>query len=196
MEKLVFATNNRHKLHEIKAMLGDKIEILSLEDINCNEEIPETEETLEGNALQKIDFVYDKYGHYCFADDTGLAVEALGGAPGVYTARYAGEDCKPEDNIRKLLKELEGIPTPRKAIFSTVIALIDEDGKHLFRGDVQGSIAEKKSGSDGFGYDPVFIPEGYNITFAEMDEDEKNSMSHRGKAVAKLIDYLHKRNKL
>ncbi|MDO4692758.1 MAG: non-canonical purine NTP diphosphatase [Porphyromonadaceae bacterium] len=190
MKKLVFATNNAHKLDEIRAILAGRVEVVSLNDIGCNEDIAETAETLEGNALIKAHYIYDKYGLYCFADDTGLEVEALGGAPGVYSARYAGEHCSPEDNISKLLGELAGVAAPRRAAFRTVIALIDETGEHLFEGCVRGEIIEQREGTEGFGYDPIFRPEGYAETFASLGEAIKNQISHRARAVVQLAEYL------
>lgn len=191
IKKLVFATNNAHKLDEIRAILGDKIEVLSLKDINCDADIPETADTLEGNAALKAEYVYKNYGLDCFADDTGLEVEALGGAPGVYSARYAGGDGHDsEANMRKLLKELDGKQN-RKAQFRTAICLIEQGEEHLFEGIVKGSIIEQKRGASGFGYDPVFMPEGYEETFAEMGNAEKNKISHRARAVEKLCEYLN-----
>lgn len=190
MKKLVFATNNLHKLAEIRTILSGRVDVLSLSDINCHEDIPETEDTLEGNALLKARFVYERYGLYCFADDTGLMVDALDGAPGVYSARYAGPHCSPADNIVKLLGELSSVPAPRLACFRTVIALIDESGEHLFRGDVQGEITTYIAGNQGFGYDPVFKPTGYEATFAELGDAIKNTISHRARAVEALATYL------
>lgn len=191
IKKLVFATNNAHKLDEIRAILGDKIEVLSLKDINCDADIPETADTLEGNAALKAEYIYKNYGLDCFADDTGLEVEALGGAPGVYSARYAGGDGHDsEANMRKLLKELDGEQN-RKAQFRTAICLIEKCEEHLFEGIVKGSIIEQKRGASGFGYDPVFMPEGYEETFAEMGNAEKNKISHRARAVEKLCEYLN-----
>ena len=189
--KYVFATNNAHKLREIKAMLPQSIEILSLEEINCHVEIPETADTLEGNARIKARYVYEHYGLDCFADDTGLDVEALNGAPGVHTARYAGDNHDTEANIDKLLAELNG-ETNRKAKFRTVIALIEKGEGHLFEGVLEGEIAEKRCGNDGFGYDPVFIPQETGKTFAELGPDTKNKISHRALAVAKLVDFISK----
>lgn len=187
--KLVFATHNPNKVKEIQALLPDTIEILSLEDINCLEEIPETADTIEGNAILKAEYVKDKYGYDCFADDTGLEVDALGGAPGVYSARYAGDEKSAEANIHKLLFELNN-KSNRKARFKTVIALAQ--GSHIttFEGVINGSITEDKRGTMGFGYDPVFLPETYNQTFAELSLDKKNSISHRALAVKKLISFL------
>ncbi len=191
IKKLVFATNNAHKLDEIRAILGDKIEVLSLKDINCDADIPETADTLEGNAALKAEYIYKNYGLDCFADDTGLEVEALGGAPGVYSARYAGGDGHDsEANMRKLLQELDGKQN-RKAQFRTAICLIEQGEEHLFEGIVKGSIIEQKRGASGFGYDPVFMPEGYEETFAEMGNAEKNKISHRARAVEKLCEYLN-----
>lgn len=189
MKKLVFATNNAHKLSEIRAILKDKVEILSLSDINCNVDIPETEDTLEGNSLLKARYVYDHYNLNCFADDTGLEVEALHGAPGVHTARFAGEDKDTNANVDKLLKCLEGEKN-RKACFRTVITLIFDGDVEVFEGCIHGEITEEREGNDGFGYDPVFKPERYDKTFAEMGADEKNKISHRGLAVQKLCQYL------
>ena len=187
--KLVFATNNLNKLSEIRSLVPEGIEILSLREINCNEELPETNPTLEGNALQKAKYVFDHYGFNCFADDTGLEIEVLGGAPGVYSARYAGEDCKAEDNMQKVLTKLENEDN-RNAKFRTVIALIIKGEENLFEGECSGKITKTKSGVEGFGYDPIFIPEGHGITFAEMSKQEKGAISHRGRAVANLVDYL------
>lgn len=187
--QLVFATNNQNKVNEIKSLLGEGVEIVSLKDIGCNEELPETQETLEGNALQKARYVADNYNVNCFADDTGLEVASLNGAPGVYSARYAGEQCAAEDNMTKILSELDGKQN-REAKFRTIVALILNDEEHSFEGQVDGSITRSKSGSDGFGYDPIFQPNGFDITFSEMSMAEKNAISHRGKAVAKLVAFL------
>jgi XTP/dITP diphosphohydrolase len=190
--KLVFATNNAHKLDEIRAILGNKIEILSLNDIDCHDEIPETADTLEGNALQKAMYIKEHYGYDCFADDTGLEVSALGGAPGVHTARYAeNTDHDSEANMNKLLRELEG-KNDRSAQFRTVIALLLNGEQHLFEGIVKGDILTEKRGSEGFGYDPVFSPEQYSESFAELGAEVKNKISHRARAVAKLVEYLNK----
>lgn len=189
-DKLVVATNNAHKLEEIIAILGDNMEILSLKDINCDADIPETAETLEGNAILKAAYIYNNYGLNCFADDTGLEVEALNGAPGVYSARYAqGEGSNAEENMKKLLQELSD-KTNRKAQFRTAICLIIDGEQHLFEGIVKGEITTQKQGTTGFGYDPIFIPEGYTETFAELGSDIKNTISHRARAVHKLSDYL------
>lgn len=187
--KLVFATNNRHKLDEVRAIVGDKIEILSLNDIGCHDDIPETADTLQGNALIKARYIYEKYGTDCFADDTGLEVETLGGEPGVYSARYAGEECDSEANMKKLLHNLTGKKN-RNAQFRTVIALIIGGEEKLFNGIVKGSITEEKRGDSGFGYDPIFIPEGFSESFAQMGSDQKNSISHRYRATRQLSDYL------
>lgn len=188
--KLVFATNNAHKLDEIRAILGDETEIVSLADIGCHTDIPETADTLEGNALQKARYVYEHYHCDCFADDTGLEVEALDGAPGVHTARYAYPDRHdPEANTRKLLDALKE-KSSRRAQFRTVIALILNGEEHLFDGRVEGSIATEKRGTEGFGYDPVFIPEDSGKTFAELGVEAKNRISHRARAVARLCEFL------
>lgn len=191
--KLVFATNNKHKVSEIRAILGEQMEILSLEDINCHADIPETADTLEGNALQKAQYVVDHYGMSCFADDTGLEVEALNGEPGIFSARYAGEGHDSEANMDKLLKNL-GQNNNRKAQFRTVIALLEVKGgkvqQHLFEGIVKGEIIRQRRGGAGFGYDPIFQPEGYTQTFAEMGNDAKNNISHRARAVKKLAEYV------
>ena len=187
--RLVFATNNKHKLQEVRDIVGDRVEVLSLADIDCYDDIPETADTLQGNALIKARHIYEKYGLDCFADDTGLEVEALDGAPGVYSARYAGEGCSFADNVNKLLKAMKG-QSNRKARFRTVICLIENGKKNYFEGIVNGTIVEKGSGNMGFGYDPIFVPDGYDISFAEMPLDEKNKISHRGLATQKLVEYL------
>ena len=221
MNKIVFATNNKHKLEEIRSILGEKFEVLSLSDIGCHEDIPETSDTLEGNAMQKAQYVFDKYGYDCFADDTGLEVEALGGEPGIYSARYAaldGDDSISHDseaNMTKLLRKLEGIEN-RKARFRTVIALITHpqslpkggkydvlhsnkdnenssprEGQRVgFEGIVNGSIIRERRGGEGFGYDPIFQPEGFDQTFAELGNEVKNHISHRARAVQKLAEFL------
>ena len=190
--KLVFATNNQHKLEEIRRMAGGRIEILSLADIGCHDNIPETANTIAGNALIKARWVKERYGHDCFADDTGLMADALGGEPGVYSARYAGGHCSADDNIDLLLRRLEGVPEgQRTARFSTVIALVRGcDGTHTFEGTVEGRIDTERHGSGGFGYDPVFIPDETGISFALMSADEKNAISHRGRATRQLLRYL------
>lgn len=187
--KLVFATNNKHKLEEVCSILGNKIEILSLSDINCFDEIDETAETLEGNALIKARYIYNKYNVNCFADDTGLEVESLGGEPGVYSARYAGEQNDSQANMNKLLQNLTGKKN-RNAQFRTVIALIINGEEKLLNGIVKGTITEEKQGDSGFGYDPIFIPEGFSMSFAQMSSEEKNSISHRYRATKKLCEYL------
>lgn len=188
-KKLVVATNNAHKLEEIAAILGDEMELLSLKDINCHADIPETADTLEGNAHQKAMYIYENYGMDCFADDTGLEVDALNGAPGVFSARYAGDGHDSEANMQKLLKELKGNEN-RKAQFRTAICLIMEGKEYLFEGIVKGAIIEEKRGGAGFGYDPIFVPEGYEQTFAELGNDIKNTISHRARAVEKLCKFL------
>lgn len=194
-KKLVFATNNAHKLEEIRAILGDKMEILSLADINCHADIPETANTLEGNAHLKSEYVYNHYGLDCFADDTGLEVEALDGAPGVYSARYAGDGHDSQANMQKLLKEMEE-KNNRKAQFRTVISLIEKGEEKLFEGIVRGEITREKRGNSGFGYDPVFQPEGFDVTFAEVGSEIKNKISHRAKAVEALCNYLSQKNEM
>ncbi|MDD3329983.1 MAG: non-canonical purine NTP diphosphatase [Bacteroidales bacterium] len=187
--QLIFATNNAHKLYEVKSILDNHIKILSLNDINCKEDIPETADTLEGNALQKAQFIYHRYHQNCFADDTGLEIEALNGRPGVYSARYAGENCNFNDNMNKVLNEMQGI-SHRKACFRTVIALLFDGKEYLFEGKVEGEILVEKKGLVGFGYDPIFQPDGYHKTFAEMDILEKNRISHRGLSIQKLVNFL------
>lgn len=193
MNELVFATNNAHKLEEIRSILDGKVRVLSLSDIGCHDDIPETAPTLEGNALIKARWVYERYGRDCFADDTGLEVTALDGGPGVHTARYAFPDRHdPEANTQKLLSELAG-KEDRTARFRTVIALIEGGAERLFEGVVEGVITEEKRGTEGFGYDPVFSPEDTGKTFAELGAEVKNSISHRARAVAKLCDYLSRK---
>lgn len=187
--KIVFATNNAHKLEEIREIMGDSWQVLSLSDIDCHDDIPETADTLEGNAIQKAMFVKEHYGYDCFADDTGLLVNALDGAPGVYSARYAGPGHDSAANMALLLRNMRGKDN-RKARFSTVIALIEGSSLKTFEGSVSGEIIEEAVGTEGFGYDPVFRPDGYDVTFAQMSAEEKNAISHRGRAVARLIDYL------
>ena len=188
--ELVFATNNQHKLTEIKNLLNKQFIVRSLEDIGCREEIPEEQSTLEGNALQKAQFVYSHYGLNCFADDTGLEVEALGGHPGVFSARYAGQGKNSDDNIRKLLDKLSEIKN-RNARFRTVIALVIDGKEILFEGIAEGTILYQKKGENGFGYDPVFCPNGSTCSFAEMDMETKNKISHRGFAFEKLVHFLN-----
>ena len=187
--KLVFATNNSHKLDELRQIVGDGFEILSLHDIGCNDDIPETAGTLQGNSLLKARWVKDRYGYDCFADDTGLEVRALGGAPGVLSARYAGDGHDSQANMKLLLNNMQGI-TDRTARFRTVITLILGDEVHTFEGIVDGRITETPAGDSGFGYDPVFMPQGWTRTFAESTPDEKNAVSHRGRAVTALVAHL------
>lgn len=187
--KLVFATNNQHKLHEIQHLLGDSIELLSLNDIGCLEDIPENQPTIEGNAAEKSFYVYNKYGYNCFADDTGLEIEALNGEPGVYSARYAGDEKNPQKNIELVLSKLNKIKN-RKARFKTVISLVIDGREMQFEGIVDGEILEERRGVTGFGYDPVFKPVESTLSFAEMSLSEKNKISHRGRATQKLIEYL------
>lgn len=187
--KLIFATNNRHKLEEVQQILGDGYRLFTPRDFDITEEIPEEQDTLEGNALQKARYIHERTGMDCFADDTGLEVEALGGAPGVWSARYAGEHCSFKDNMDKLLAALEGVDN-RRARFRTVIALILGGMEYLFEGEVNGVITDVESGGGGFGYDPIFRPDGYVETFAQMDAGEKNSISHRGRAVSRLVEFL------
>ena len=190
--KIVFATNNQHKLSEIRQILGDRVEVLSLKDINCDVDIPETGTTLEANALQKAQYIYDHYQMNVFADDTGLEVDALHGAPGVYSARYAGgEGHDSEANMAKLLREL-GENNNRRARFRTVIALIIQGQVHEFEGIVDGEIIRERRGGEGFGYDPIFQPEGYDKTFAELGVEVKNQISHRARATQKLVEFLQK----
>ncbi len=187
--KLVFATNNTNKIKEVQALVPKHIELLSLADIGCTEDIPETAPTLSGNAKQKANYVKEKYGYDCFADDTGLEIEALQGAPGVYSARYAGASKDPDANMNKVLHELGDTPN-RNAQFKTVIALILDGNTHVFTGICKGTITTARQGIEGFGYDPIFTPEGYSKTFAELTLSKKNEISHRGKAVALCIDFL------
>lgn len=189
LAEIVFATNNLHKLEEARALAAGKMKILSLSDINCHDDIPETADTLEGNALIKARWVKEKYGYDCFADDTGLMVDALDGAPGVYSARFAGPQCNANDNIALLLEKLKGV-ADRKARFVTVIALVKDGEEHLFTGKVEGTIATEPHGTEGFGYDPVFIAEESGLPFAEMSQQDKNAISHRGRAMRQLIDFL------
>lgn len=191
--QLVFATNNKHKLEEVSSMLQNKCKILSLNDIQCHKDIPETGTTLEENALLKAQYVYQHYNMNCFADDTGLEVEVLNGAPGVYSARYAGEGHDSVANMKKLLSELEGKEN-RKARFRTVIALIIDGKTYQFEGIVDGHITTSKHGTEGFGYDPIFVPEGYEQTFAELGNEIKNQISHRAKAVKALVEFLNQQS--
>lgn len=190
MLSIVFATSNPNKIREVKEMLPAGFEIKSLQDIGCTEEVPETQATIEGNALQKAHYVRDNYGVDCFAEDTGLEVTALDGDPGVYSARYAGPKRDANDNMDLLLKNLADKPD-RSARFKTVIALTLNGETHTFTGIVNGQIATQKTGSDGFGYDPIFLPEDHKISFAEMDKKEKNQISHRGRAMAQFLSFLH-----
>lgn len=187
--KLVFATNNKNKILEVQQMLPSTIEIISLESIGCFEEIPETADTIEENAIMKANYISQKYGYDCFADDTGLEVEALNGAPGVFSARYAGEQRNSDDNMNKVLKALSN-ETNRKAQFKTVITLNLNGKQHLFTGIAKGEITLEKTGNQGFGYDPIFKPEGYEVTFAQLSLEEKGIISHRGKATEQLIAFL------
>jgi XTP/dITP diphosphohydrolase len=188
-KKLCFATNNPHKLQEIQAILGDSFELLSLKDINCTEELPETGSTIEANSLEKAQYVYDHYEVDCFADDSGLEVNALNGEPGVDSAHYAGPQRSHADNINLLLQNL-GNQTNRNARFKTVITLVQNGEVHQFEGTIDGKILTSKKGMEGFGYDPVFMPEGFDRTFAEMSLDEKGQISHRARAFQKLITFL------
>lgn len=191
--KLVFASNNKKKIQEIQQLVPNTIQILSLEDIGCTEDIPETADTIEGNAILKANYVTGKYGYDCFADDTGLEVEALNGAPGVYSARYAGEQKDANDNMDKLLEELKDTSN-RKANFKTVIALNFNGKQSLFTGIVYGKIIEEKMGTNGFGYDPIFVADGYQKSFAELTMEEKATISHRGIAVKELVTFLQRQN--
>lgn len=189
MRKLVFATNNDHKLMELRQIVPSEFELVSLNDIGCTDEIPETGTTLEVNASQKSFYIWDKYSINCFADDTGLEIEALENEPGVYSARYAGEEKSPEANILKVLEKMVGV-TNRKARFRCVISLVLDGAEKQYEGIVEGKILTAKQGEAGFGYDPIFMPNGYNQSFAEMSAGDKNLISHRGRAVNKLVDYL------
>ncbi|GAB3527775.1 non-canonical purine NTP diphosphatase [Pontibacter brevis] len=189
MKQLCFATNNKHKLAEVSQMLEGKYKLLSLQDIGCHEELPEEQDTLEGNSRQKAEYVWQNYKVSCFADDTGLEVEALNGAPGVYSARYAGLQRSDSDNIQLLLQNLEPHGN-RKARFRTSVTLILDGQEHQFEGTVEGTISKEWKGDKGFGYDPVFVPDGYDRTFAEMSAAEKNAISHRGRAVQQLVAFL------
>ena len=187
--KLVFATHNANKLQEVKELLAPKYEVIGLTELNDHEDIPENEPTLEGNALVKARTIWSKYGLSCFSDDTGLEIDALGGEPGVYSARYGGPEKDPEQNMAKVLNGLKD-KTDRTARFRTAVALILDGNQHVFNGTVEGTIRKEKSGAQGFGYDPIFQPEGYEITFAEMDSAEKGRISHRGRAIKALADFL------
>ncbi len=188
--KLVFATNNLNKIKEVQALIPEHITLLSLKDIDCHEDIPETQDTIEGNAIQKAEYIKQHFGYDCFADDTGLEVDALNGEPGVYSARYAGEQRDSNDNMNKLLDNLKN-KTNRQAQFKTVIALYLNDKLHTFTGICKGEITTEKHGEKGFGYDPIFKPEGHIETFAELDLSIKNSISHRGNAVSQLVKFLN-----
>ena len=193
MNSFVFATHNKHKVAEVQAMLPDYVQIRSLTEIGCKEEIPETSDTLQGNALQKAQYVFEHYHCDCFADDTGLQIDALQGRPGVYSARYAGEGCSFEDNVRKVLEEMKDVPMAQRAArFCTVVALLWEGNTYFFEGKVEGLITLERHGMEGFGYDPIFLPKGYSQTFAEMDAAEKNRISHRGRAIHALVGFLEK----
>lgn len=192
MKKLVFATNNAHKLTEVKALLAKKYDVISLAELNCFDDIPETAETLEGNAFIKANYIHQKFGVDCFADDTGLEIEALNGEPGVYSARYAGEANNAVENMKKVLSKL-GEHQNRKACFRTVMTLIIGGETHYFEGEIRGTIASTPKGENGFGYDPIFIPENNTLSFAELDIATKNEISHRALAVKKLVTYLNNR---
>lgn len=189
MRTIVFATNNKHKLDEVRKITANLVQIVSLDEIGCHNDIPETADTLEGNAFQKARYIKERYGYDCFADDTGLEVEALNNAPGIYSARYAGPEHDSEANMNKLLSEMKG-KANRKARFRTAIAFLSDGEEHLFEGIINGSIIEEKKGASGFGYDPVFQPNGYTQTFAELGDDIKNTISHRALAVKKLAEFL------
>ena len=189
MKQIVFATNNKHKLEEIRNILDNTLNILSLDDINCHEDIPETGSTIEENALIKARYIKEKYGYDCFADDTGLEIKSLNNEPGVYSARYAGNDHNSEKNMQKVLENLKG-KNDRSACFRTCIALITDNNEYLFEGKIEGEIITEKKGESGFGYDPIFVPDGYTQTFAELGNDIKNKISHRALAVKKLINFL------
>ncbi len=187
--KLIFATHNKNKAKEVKSLMPSFIELLSLDDINFHDEIDETASTLEGNALLKAKTIFEKTGINCFADDSGLLVDALNGKPGVYSARYAGEQKNDQDNMQKLLHELNDKPN-KNAHFKTVMALIIDGKEHLFEGKIEGKIITEKLGSNGFGYDPIFVPDGYNETFAQLDSETKNKISHRARALQKMLEFL------
>ncbi len=188
--KIVFATNNPNKLKEIQTLIPKEIEIISLKEIGCTEDIPETGDTLEANAFQKVHYIKENYNYDCFADDTGLEIDALNGAPGVYSARYAGPEKSAEANIEKILNELQGKEN-RSAKFRTAIALTLNNEEHLFEGEINGHISKVKQGNEGFGYDPIFMPENEKRSFAQMSMEEKGTISHRGRAVKKLVAYLN-----
>ncbi|AXT19710.1 non-canonical purine NTP diphosphatase [Flavobacteriaceae bacterium AU392] len=192
--ELVFATNNRNKIKEVQALMPEHITIVSLKDIGCFEDIPENQNTIEGNAIEKVNYVIENYGYDCFADDTGLEINALNGEPGVYSARYAGEQRSSKDNMNKVLQNLKG-ESNRVAQFKTIIALSLHNKGHIFAGICEGSITETKSGKKGFGYDPIFKPKDYKQTFAEMDLELKNKIGHRGKAVQQLVQFLNSKFK-
>ena len=189
MKQIVFATNNPHKLEEIRQIAGTNLKILSLAEIDCHDDIPETADTLEGNAQIKARYIKEKYGYDCFADDTGLEIVALANQPGVYSTRFGGKDCNPQRNMEKVLNKMKGIEN-RQASFRTVIALILGNETHLFEGSIPGEITTGKRGDAGFGYDPIFQPTGYSLTFAELGEEEKNKISHRAIATGKLLQFL------
>lgn len=192
LTSLIFATNNQHKLEEIKEQIGNEYNLLGLKEIDIVEDIPETHETLEENAVEKAMFIFEKHGYDCFADDTGLEIEALEGRPGVYSARYAGENCTFQDNVEKVLLEMKDKEN-RNAKFRTIIALVEKGKVYTFEGEVEGTIIPDGRGTDGFGYDPIFQPKGYEQTFAEMPLDLKNTISHRGRAMKKFVDFLKQR---
>jgi len=187
--KLIFATHNKNKLKEVKSLMPSSIELLSLDEISFNDEIEETADTIEGNALLKAKTIFEKTGINCFADDSGLLVDVLNGAPGVYSARYAGEQKNDEDNMQKLLHELNDKPN-RNAHFKTVMALLIDGKEHSFEGKIEGKIITEKQGTNGFGYDPIFVPDGYNETFAQLDSETKNKISHRARALQKMLEFL------
>ena len=189
MKQLVFATNNAHKLDEVRNIVGDTFDILSLEQIGCHDDIEETADTFEGNALIKARYIKEKYGYDCFADDSGLEITALGGAPGVFSARFSGEAHNSEKNMDKVLSLMQGA-SDRSARFRTVAALVIGNREYTFEGEIKGQILEERRGKGGFGYDPIFVPEGYNESFAQLGMDIKNGISHRARAVAKLAEYL------
>ena len=187
--ELLFATNNKNKLKEIRKAFGESFTIYSLEDKNISEEIPETHETIEENAIEKAEYIYNKYSIACFADDTGLEIKALNGEPGVYSARYAGEHCSFMDNVNKVLRNMQGKEN-RKACFRTIVAFVSEKGTFTYEGKVDGEITNEPRGKDGFGYDPIFLPEESGLTFAEMSMDDKNKISHRARAMRNFVDNI------